>query len=136
MKIYSCTELRLYIEREVTKLRQPVPVEAEVASNIWKLGTNLEYCTIAALFGLGQSTICEIELDNCEVIVHHLMPKYVCVPQNECLRCIINGFQCRWGFLQTLAAINGTHILILPPKESGSDNYSQKGYHSTLMHYS
>ena len=128
-----CNELKPYIEREVTRFRHPVPVKARVAITIWRLGTNIEYRTIAALFGLGRSTVCEIVLDTCEVITDHLMPKYVRVPQNECLRDIIDGFQCRWGFPQTVGAIDGTHIPILRPKESGSDYYNRKSYHSILM---
>ena len=75
------------------------------------------------MFGLGRSTACEIVLDTCEVIAHHLMPKYVRVPQNESLREIIDDFQCRWGFPQTVGAIDGTHIPILRPQESASDYY-------------
>ena len=110
-------------------------MEAQVAITIWRLGTNIEYRTIAALFGLGRSTVCERVLDTCEVIARHLMPTYVRVPQNECFRDIIDGFQCRWGFPQTVGAIDGTHIHvpILRPKESGSDYYNRKGYHSILM---
>ena len=69
-------------------------MEARVAITIWRLGTNIEYRTIAALFVLGRSTVCEIVLYTCEVIARHLKPKYVRVPQNECLRDIIDGFQC------------------------------------------
>ena len=47
---------------------------------------------------------------------------------------IMNGFQHRWGFPQTVGAIDGTHIPILRPQESVSDNYyNEKGYHSLLM---
>ena len=41
-------------------------MEARVAITIWKLATNAEYRTIAALFGLGRSTVGEIVLDTCE----------------------------------------------------------------------
>ena len=61
------------------------------------------------------------------------MPKYVCVPQNECLRDSINGFHCRWDFPQTVGTIDRMHIPILRPKESGSIYYNRKGYHPILM---
>ena len=61
------------------------------------------------MFGLGQSTVCKIVLDTCEGIARHMMPKYICVPQNECLWDIIHGFQCQRGFLQAVGAIDGTH---------------------------
>lgn len=128
-----CNELRPYLERQVTRFRQPVSVEARVAITIWRLGTNIEYRTISALFGLGRSTVCEIVLETCEVIAHHLMPRYVRVPQNERLKEIIDGFEHCWGFPQTVGAIDGTHIPILRPQHSSSDYYNRKGYHSILM---
>ena len=55
------------------------------------------------------------------------------MPWNEKFREIVNGFQSRWGFPQTVGAINGTHIPILRPQESASDYYNRKGYYSMLM---
>ena len=128
-----CNELRPYIERQDTRYRKSVSVEVRVAVTIWRLGTNIEYRTIAALFGLGRSTACEIVLDTCEVIARHLMPKYVRVPKNESLQEIIDSVHCRWGFPQTVGAIDGIHIPILRPQESASDYYNWKGYYSILM---
>ena len=81
----------------------------------------MEYRTIAELFGLGRSTVGEIVLDTCEVIASHLMPRYVRVPQNDALRDVVDGFERRWGFPQTVGAIDGSHIPILKPQESASD---------------
>jgi len=128
-----CDDLRPHIERQNTRFREPVSVEARVAITIWRLATNVEYRTIAELFGLGRSTVGEIVLDVCETITLYLMPKYVHIPTHEGLKEIVNGFQRRWGFPQTVGAIDGTHIPILRPQESASDYYNRKGYHSILM---
>ena len=128
-----CTELKPHIERQVTKFRLPVGVEERVAVTLWRLATNIEYRTIGALFGLGQSTVGEIVLDTCEFIVIHLLPKYIRVPKNDCLREIVNGFEHKWGFPQTVGAIDGTHIPIIRPLDSASDYYNRKNYYSMLM---
>ena len=73
----------------MTRLRQPISVDTRVAITIWRLGTTTEYRTIAALFGIGRSTACEVVLETCEAIALHLMPKYVCIPQNEKLQEIL-----------------------------------------------
>ena len=57
-----CDKLRPHLERQTTRFRETVSVEARVAVTIWKLGTNVEHRTIAALFGLGRSTVWEIIL--------------------------------------------------------------------------
>ena len=60
----------------MTRFRQPISVEARLALTIWRLGTNVEYRTIAGLFGLGTSTVGEIVVDTCDTISCHLMSKY------------------------------------------------------------
>ena len=49
-------ELRPYIERQSTYLRQPISVEKRVAVTLWKLATIVEYRTLFGLFGIGRST--------------------------------------------------------------------------------
>ena len=61
------------------------------------------------------------------------MPRFVRFPQNESLQDVIDGFYHRWGFPQTVGAIDGTHIPIFKPKDSASDYYNRKGYYSILM---
>ena len=126
-------KLRPHLERETTQFREPVSVEARVAVTIWKLGTNVEHRTIAALFGLGRSTVGEIILDTCDTIACKLMPQFIRIPEGAEIQNVVNGFEHRWGFPQTVGAINGSHIPILKPHESASDYYNRKGYYSVLM---
>lgn len=80
--------------KDKTIYMKAVMVEVRVEITIWRLGTNIEYRTIASLFGFGRSTACEIVLDTCKVIACNLMPKYVRIPQNESLQDIIDGCLC------------------------------------------
>ena len=128
-----CNECRPHLQRHITRFRETISVEARVAVTIWRLATNIEYHTLAALFGLGRSTVGEIVLDTCRTMVCHLMPRYVRIPSDASLREIIDGFQRRWGFPQTVGAIDGTHIPILKPQESAADYYNRKGYYSVIM---
>lgn len=128
-----CAELNPYLQRKNTNLRSAVSVEARVAVTIWRLATNSEYRTIAELFGLGRSTVGEIVLDTCEVIVNHLFHRYVYMPQGERLRQVIEDFETRWGFPQVAGAIDGTHIPIIKPNDSASDYFNRKGFYSVIM---
>lgn len=128
-----CDELRPHLERQTTKFRLPVSVEVRVAVTIWRLGANVELRTLAALFGLGRSTVGEIVLDTCDAIAIHLLPKYIRIPQNCCLRAIEEGFEHRWGFPHTVGAIDGSHIPILKPMESASRLFHRKCHYSVLM---
>ena len=78
----------------------------------------MEYRTIAALVGLGCSTVREIVLDACDAIACHLMPHYIRILQGDNLRDVVHGFERCWGFLQTVGAIDGYYIPIIKPQES------------------
>ena len=87
-----CTELRPFVERKLSRFRQPISVQTRVAVTLWRLATNTEYRTIAELFGLGRSTVCEIVIDTCDALAK-LAPHHVYVPQNESLREVVRGFE-------------------------------------------
>jgi len=123
---HLCNELRPHIARQTTVFREPVSVEERVAITLWKLATNVEYRTLASLFGLGRSTVCTVVLDTCHAI-QKLLPRYVYMPKDERLRDTVEGFDACWGFPQTAGAIDGTHLPILHPSgDSGSDYFNRK----------
>ena len=109
---FVCDKLRPHISRTVTRMRLPVSVEMRGVITIWKLGTNIEYRTLGALFGLGRSTVGELVLDTCSFIVCHLMPAYVRVPDHHDLKVVMDELENRWGLPQTVGAIDGSHIPI------------------------
>ena len=84
--IKSCTELHPYLEKTATRFRLPIPVDEQLAVTIWRLATNVEYRTIAALFGIGISTVCEIIHKTCKVVTQHLPPE-------ERLKDVIDDFE-------------------------------------------
>ena len=128
-----CSELRPYITRQTTHLRQSIEVEQRVAVTLWRLATNIEYRTLSVLFGLGRSTVCTIVNETCQTIAQHLLPKYVHFPQGRQLEEIVEGFERLWGFPQAVGAIDGSHIPILRPRESAADYYNRKGFYSVIM---
>ena len=66
------------------------------------------------------------------MICHHLLPRYIAVPQDQRLHEIVDSFDCHWGFPQAFGSIDGTHIPILRPQECSADYFNRKGYHSIL----
>ena len=92
-----------------------------------------EYRTISELFGIGKATACVIVNDTCQAIVKYLMPRFVTMPQGDRLKVVIRGVEARWSFPQVAGVIDGTHIPILRPQESGTDYYNQKGFYSVVM---
>ena len=131
--LFLCNELREHIQRQDTVMRQPITVEERVALTIWRLGTGAEYRTISELFGIGRATVCVIVNETCRSIVKYLLPRFVCFPVGDRLKEVVRGFEARWGFPQVAGCIDGTHIPIIRPQDSGTDYYNRKGYYSLLM---
>ena len=83
--------------------------------------------TVSHLFG-GQSTFFEIHLvqETCQAIVDHLLPKYMRFPSTDQQQQYIDSFETKWGVLQCIGAIDGSHIPVSPPPTPY--------YYLTVMH--
>ena len=128
-----CNELRPYVQKECTNMRSTITVEERVAVTVWKLATNIEYRSLASLFGLGRSTVGKIVLETCSIMATKLLSRYVHFPEGTRLREVVEGFEICWGFPQVAGAIDGTHIPIISPRENPSDYYNHKGFYSIIM---
>ena len=64
------------------------------------------YCTVAHLFGVARSTVCEIVQETCQAIVSNLMQDYIRFPTGEALKAVVEGFEEKWGFPQCIGAID------------------------------
>ncbi|XP_038053730.1 protein ANTAGONIST OF LIKE HETEROCHROMATIN PROTEIN 1-like [Patiria miniata] len=129
---YLCEQLRPEIEKADTHLRKAIGVRKRIAITLWRLATNVEYRTIAQLFGVGISTVCNIVHQTCQAIVSVLTPKLIRLPKGEALQQIVNGFETRWGFPQCGGAIDGTHLPVLP-RGFKTDFYNRKGWFSVVL---
>ena len=67
-------------------MRSPVTVEERVAVTVWKLATNIEYRSLASLFGLGRSTVGKIVLETCNIMATKLLSRYMRFPEGTRLR--------------------------------------------------
>ena len=93
-----CNELCPYIQKESTNMRSSVTVEEKVAITVWKLATNIEYRSLASLFGLGRSTIGKMVLEMSSIVTTKILPLYVHFPEGTRLREVVDKFEACWGF--------------------------------------
>ena len=112
-------------------IRQPLSVEERVAITLWRLGTNVEYRSIAHLFGVGLSTVCVHEV--CISIVNTLSSRCGRIPAGEDAKAVVDVFLHTWGFAQCFWAIDGRHIPIIAPSTDPLDYYNRKGFHSVVL---
>ncbi len=119
-----------HIVRQTTRIKQPIDVETRVVVTIWWLGTNIEYRSLAVLFGLGRSTVGELINDTC-FIACHLMYLCVRVPLEKSPGC--NRWVRKSLWVSSSCAIDVPHIPILKAQHSASDYYNRKGYYSIII---
>lgn len=128
-----CNEIGFMINKMETRFRKPVEGRKRVLLTLWKQATNIDYRSIAHLFGIGRSTACTIFHEIVVAINTNLTSRYIRFLQGEALRSVTDGFRTRWGFPQCCGAIDGTHIPIISPHEHHSDYFNRKSFHSIIL---
>ena len=127
--LYLCDQLKLFIARDDTKLRQAVSTEKRVAITLWRLATNSDYHPVGHLFGVSRGTVCAIVNEVCCILANRILPRYVKFPSGGELDTVVRGFETRWGFPQCIEAIDGTHIPIVAPHKY--PDYYKFGYYAS-----
>ncbi|XP_065892875.1 uncharacterized protein [Dysidea avara] len=131
--LYICSKLSPALARTDTLMRKCLSVERRVAVTIWSLATPIEYRTIAHLFGIARSTVCEIVHETCRCIVDVLLKEYIKFPTNNRLSTVVEEFKTKWGVPQCFGAIDGCHIPISAPNLMHTDYYNRKRWYSMLI---
>ena len=114
-------------------IRKCLSVERRVAVTLWCLATLTEYHTIAHLFGIARSTVCEIVHKTCCSVVDVLLKEYIKFPTGNCLTSVVDEFKTKWGVPQCVGSIDGCHVLISAPNHLHTNYYNRKGWYSLLI---
>ncbi|XP_042309854.1 protein ANTAGONIST OF LIKE HETEROCHROMATIN PROTEIN 1-like [Sceloporus undulatus] len=121
--------LRPHIAAMDTVMRRAITVEERVAITIWWLSGPLTYQNVAHQFQIGSSTASVICIQVCEAIVKVLLRKVVRLENHHR---IMEGFE-QLGFPNCVGAVDGTHILIRPPRGKAEEYYNRKYGFSIVM---
>ena len=89
--------------------------------------------TIAYNFRIGVSTARQIILDVCNALWDALASIHMPVPSEVEWQTIADDFFARWNFPNCIGAIDGKHIMIQCPSNSGSLFFNYKSYFSIVL---
>lgn len=84
-------------------------------------------------FRLGKSTVCEIFKETCEVLWDVLQPLYMKPPDTPTYKTIAQGFYEKWQFPNCIGCIDGKHVTIKAPNNSGSNYFNYKKTFSIIL---
>ena len=92
------------------------------------LATGLSFTALAQSFRMGLTTVANIVEETTAAIWKNLRTVYMPTPTVQTMQEVANGFYAKCQFPNVIGAIDGKHIRIQCPDNSGSDFYNYKQY--------
>jgi len=97
------------------------------------LATGDSFKTILFSYRLGHATVYRIIIETCRSIVANLMSEVIPQPTEERWKQIANDFWTHWNFPNCLGALDGKHVTIQAPPNTGSNVFNYKKTFSVVL---
>ncbi|RVE44383.1 hypothetical protein evm_010953 [Chilo suppressalis] len=125
--------LKPKIEKLDTNWRRAIGPRERLAICLRFLATGDSYQTIAFSFRVGRSTVGSIVKNVCTEIWNSLQPIYMPTPTESIWRQAETGYREIWNFPNCLGSIDGKHVAIKCPRNSGSNFFCYKNFFSIVL---
>lgn len=113
--------------------RTPISPAERLAITLRFLSTGDSQQTISTSYRMGKSTIHYIINETCEAIWDKLSATYLKVPDTNDWNNIRDDFWNLWNFPNCCGALDGKHVRIRAPANTGSDFFNYKGFFSIVL---
>ncbi|CAN8015525.1 unnamed protein product, partial [Ixodes persulcatus] len=126
---------RLVAER-LTKqhvVREPITSGERLAMTLRYLSSGNPIMDIAMEFRVGLETAREAIHLTCQVLWEELAPRYMKPPSEQDWKTIADAYWMRWQFPNCLGAVDGKHVQVEAPANSGSLYHNYKGTFSIVL---
>ncbi|KAH7693417.1 hypothetical protein AAVH_39547 [Aphelenchoides avenae] len=118
----------------LVKHREPLSPAERLLITLRFLATGNSFYSLASAFYVGHCTVANVVAETCKVLGEELMPIYARFPTTaDEWRSIARGFWERWDLPHTLGAIDGKHVQLRAPPQSGTQFHNYKGTFSTVL---
>lgn len=97
------------------------------------MATGESYRSLAFAFRISHNYISVIVKQTLRTLCEYLVPIFLPKPTHEMLKMNADDFYKKWNFPHCVAAIDGKHIRIKCPKNSGSLFFNYKEYFSLVL---
>ncbi|XP_064122533.1 uncharacterized protein LOC135226753 [Macrobrachium nipponense] len=137
MKKDTYHHLLRIIENDITKkdtrFRKSITAAERLALTLRFLGHGDSQAILSIVYRIGKSTVCKIINETTQAIWRVLQPEEMPAPTLERFRKSENQFRMRWHFPNCVGAIDGKHVRITCPINTGSEYYNYKGFFSIVL---
>ncbi|XP_071056018.1 putative nuclease HARBI1 [Onthophagus taurus] len=126
-------KVKPFIEKQNTQMRDSISPQLRLSTTLRYLAGGATYEDLKFLTAIAPQTIGKIVIETCEAIISTLK-EYIQMPRNEeAWKEIASNFNSRWNFPNCLGAIDGKHVAIKKPANSGSHYFNYKKTHSIVL---
>ncbi|KAI7789427.1 hypothetical protein IRJ41_012110 [Triplophysa rosa] len=125
--------LKPHIKKKTTNFRETFDPEQRLAVCLRYLSTGDSFTTIASSFRLGISTVGMIVRETCDQICLQLKDTYMPTPTEDIWKHTVRRFNERWNFPKCIGALDGKHVKIEAPANTGSLFFNYKGTFSIVL---
>ncbi|XP_075440410.1 uncharacterized protein LOC142485089 [Ascaphus truei] len=137
MSIKTFDYILKHIEEAITPLQtnfcKVIRAEERLMITLRFLSTGASFRTLSFSFKMGKSTVASIVHATCTAIYHALQPDHMPFPTVDLLEKVSKEFELKWNFPNCVGCVDGKHIRIKHPTNSGSMFYNYKHFHSVVL---
>ncbi|XP_059472107.1 uncharacterized protein LOC132194686 [Neocloeon triangulifer] len=123
---FLCELIRPHLVQKDVFTHRPFPTDMRVAVTLRFLAAGDSTHTLACAFRIGDSTCRQIVAETCAAITSALMPQYIKAPTKEEYKVIAKEFEDRWNLPNCIGAVDGKHVVMKCPPNSGSTFFNYK----------
>lgn len=126
--------LRPGLQKKHTNFRAPISPLQRLSITMRYIALGESFRSISQQFRVGLSTVREIVKHTCQCIISTMMQDYMKTPDStEDWLSIADDFETKWNFPHCIGAIDGKHVRIVAPRNSGSLYYNYKEFFSIIL---
>ncbi|XP_048512529.1 protein ALP1-like [Athalia rosae] len=116
-----------------TVVRTPISARTRLEIVLRYLASGDSMVSISFAFRIGNNTASKIIAEGCEEIWRCLKDTVFLVDNAENWTSVAEDFEAKWNFPNCIGAIDGKHVTLQAPANSGSTFYNYKGSHSIVL---
>lgn len=127
------TLLTPVIQKKNTNYRRAICVGERLAITLRYLATGDAFTTVAFNFRVGITTVASIVVETSKALWDVLVEEYMPIPTVQGWREIADRYRRLWHFPNCIGAIDGKHVQIQAPPNSGTLFFNYKGSFSIVL---
>lgn len=122
------------ITKQTTTFREPISAGERLAVTLRYLASMESQQSLSFSYRIGKSTVSSIIKETCDALYTVLAPVYLCPPTSHAdWKKIANKFEETWNLPHVVGALDGKHIRIRCPAETGTLFHNYKGFFSLVL---